>query len=155
VIHRALELRRERPGAVEEHRRKLEADVRQLQADIARYAEAVKRAPDLEELLEAMRTSKRRLRDAQAHLEHLDGLARGGATSGDDRVELVKRIAEWDAALGRHPVQVRQILRKLIDGRVRLTPREGEPGRFDCVFLATYGRLFAGIAGVQAMVPPG
>ncbi len=64
------------------------------------------------------------------------------------------RIRDWDAALGRHPSQSRQIFRKPIEGRVRLTPRQGEPGRFDWVFRATSGRLFAGIAGVQAMVPP-
>ena len=53
-------------------------------------------------------------------------------------------------------MQARQILRKLITGRLRMVPEIRPDGRFyRWTGQASYGRLLAGLIGVQGLVPPG
>ena len=57
--------------------------------------------------------------------------------------------------LHRHPVQARQILRKLRDGRLVFTPRQDTAGAFyEITGQATYGRLLSGLACPNSVVPP-
>ena len=52
--------------------------------------------------------------------------------------------------------QARQILRKLIAGRLTMTPKIDADGRrYEWSGRATYGRLFAGLLHVQNVVPRG
>ena len=54
------------------------------------------------------------------------------------------------------PVRARQILRKVITGRLRMVPEVRDDGRFyRWTGQASYGRLLAGPIGVQGLVPPG
>lgn len=65
-------------------------------------------------------------------------------------------LTDWQGLLEGEPAQARQILRKLLEGRVVMRPRVDGSGRFyDWCVTATYGRLLTGIVGVTAMVPPG
>lgn len=67
--------------------------------------------------------------------------------------ELAARLTDWQTVLQGQPVLARQILRKLPVGRLRLTPQPG------CAYAwtgqASYGRLLAGLIGVQSWVPSG
>jgi hypothetical protein len=72
----------------------------------------------------ALRAVEQQRADVLAQLEHLDGLARAGTPWGEDvRSEIRRRMTEWRAMLLRHPGEARQILRKLIVGRLTMTPR--------------------------------
>jgi len=72
------------------------------------------------------------------------------------RAKLRARLSEWDGLLSREPVVARQIFRKLIDGRLKMTPRITPEGRFyDVEGRATYGRLLEGVISVVGLVPPG
>jgi hypothetical protein len=68
--------------------------------------------------------------------------------NGEAQGDLARRGRHWRTLAARNVSQGRQILRKLLSGRVRLTPREG--GRFD-LSGADYGKLFSGIPLATAM----
>ena len=58
--------------------------------------------------------------------------------------------------LASEPVIALQILRKLLDGRLTLTPKVTPAGRFyEVTGRATYGRILDGVLRVQSVVPPG
>lgn len=108
--------------------------------------------------LDQHRQSLRRERaDVNAQLEHLDGLSRAAVTWGDEvRSEIRRRLTDWSALIGRQPAVARQVLRKLIDGRLTMTPKVTTEGRwYEVNGRASYGPLFAEITRVQGMVPPG
>ena len=93
--------------------------------------------------------SLKQIMDAGVRVAHGNLAAQGGG-----------RLAEWRAMLDRQPIQPRQILRKLLEGRFTLTPRKDATGRsYDYAGQASYGRLLTGIVVVRAdrelVVPPG
>jgi len=72
------------------------------------------------------------------------------------RRELHELLTDWQGLIEGEPAQARQILRKLLEGRVVMQPRFDGTGRFyDWSVNATYGRLLAGVVGVTMIVPPG
>lgn len=155
VITRALDLRA-RPGDLAERRERLHAELRRVETELARFAEAVGAGEPLRSLLDAMKARERRRAELQAQLEHLDGLGRSARNPADMMHELSQRLTDWHGVLERHPVQARQLLRKLLDGRLILTPRIDETGRwYEVTGRAVYGRLLSGIVSVVGVVPPG
>jgi hypothetical protein len=65
-------------------------------------------------------------------------------------------LADWRGILEGNPVQARQIPRKLLVGRLTLSPTVREDGRYhEIAGKVSYGRLLTGIIGVQGLVPPG
>ena len=71
---------------------------------------------------------------------------------------LRETLEDWRGALRRHVPQARQILRKLLVGKLAMTPvREGRKGAFDFRGEASRGRLLTGLAGFPHTVasPPG
>ena len=70
------------------------------------------------------------------------------------RDKLRTRLTEWHGFLGRQPEVARQILRKLLVGRLVLTP-DAEAHTYTVQGRATYGRLLEGILRVGGLVPPG
>ena len=70
-------------------------------------------------------------RDIDTELTSLEGLTRVDARNVVSLpAELNKRLSEWKGLLGRHPAQARQIARKLVEGRLTLTPLQDDRGRF-------------------------
>ena len=69
------------------------------------------------------------------------------------REDLGARLDDWQGLLERQPIQARQILRKLLVGRLSFEPFEDAAGRgYHIRGQATYGRL---LSGVVSVVPPG
>lgn len=91
--------------------------------------------------------------------EHLEGLERAAVTW--DRTKFAESLRgsleDWRGILEGNPVQARQILRKLLIGRLTLSPTVREDGRYyEIAGQVSYGRLLTGIIGVvQGLVPPG
>jgi hypothetical protein len=82
-------------------------------------------------------------------LEHLDGLTVGSV----DPAELHRRLTDWQGLLERQPLQGRQILRKLLAGRLVFWPFDKAKGvGYEIRGQATYGRL---LSGVISVVPRG
>jgi hypothetical protein len=104
-------------------------------------------------LVTALKDRERRRADLLAQVEHLDGLAKAPTWGADVRAEIRRRLEDWRGLLVREPEVARQILRKLIDGRLTMTAKIINGGRFyEITGQATYGRLFEGV--VVNMVAP-
>ena len=86
-----------------------------------------------------------------AQLDHLDQLTSLAAQNGT-RIEraLAERVADVKSALGRHVPQTRQILRKLIPGRIVCTPFDDARGRGGYALSAT--GTYAGLLGAPLIV---
>ena len=70
---------------------------------------------------------------------------------------ILASLADWQGLLRSAPVQGRQILRKVLVGRLTLTPRtEGTERYYEYAGEATLGRLLGGMIGSRAtaMVTP-
>jgi hypothetical protein len=64
-----------------------------------------------------------------------------------------QRLTDWQGLLERQPLQARQILKKLVEGRLIFDPFDDEAGiGYRIRGQATYGRL---LSGVISVVPPG
>lgn len=108
-------------------------------------------------LLAAIRTKDRRRADVVAGLATLDHVASmGGPELAGLHDTLQAHLADWQGLLRSAPVQGRQILRKLLVGRLTLTPRtEGAERYYEYAGEATLGRLLSGaLGGAKAMVTP-
>jgi hypothetical protein len=160
VVPRAIELHTASPGDTEAQQHALRAEVRGLDRELTEFTRAVAAgASDIPALVAAMRATQRRRDEAAARLEHLDGLDRAAA-DWDRRGlagELQARLREWQHVLVGQPVQGRQILQRLLVGRLVVTSQEDARGRATAhawAGEASYGRLLAGIVGVQAVGGP-
>src|SRR5262245_10308168 len=64
------------------------------------------------------------------------------------------RDPDWQGLLERQPIQARQLLRKLLTGRLIYTPHEATTGNFyELTGQASYGKLLSGIAGQLRWCP--
>ncbi len=60
------------------------------------------------------------------------------------------RLDEWREILGEQPAKARQIVGKLLDGRLTFTPGEDEQGRlYRFEGRGAVGRLLAGVLGTR------
>jgi len=156
VLGRALEL--ERAPEEPDRRAAVVDELARLEREIARFTEAVAQGGSLPSILTALQAREQRRRELQAQLEHQEGLglAARAFDSKAVRRELHELLTDWQGLLEGEPAQARQILRKLLEGRVAMQPRVDSGGRFyDWSVNATYGRLLAGVVGVTVMVPRG
>jgi hypothetical protein len=129
-----------------------------IEREIGRYTEAIAQGGSLPSILDALQARERRRADLLAQLEHQDGLGRAvrAIDSKGVRRQLRELLTDSQGLLEGEPAQARQILRKLLEGRVVLTPRiSGRERTYEWTATATYGRILTGVVGVTAMVPPG
>jgi RecC C-terminal domain len=125
------------------------AELADVEARIRRLTEAIQMGGALAPLVADLKalTSRR---------EHLVGRLNGERRVGvaDLRAleaELRGYLAEWVEMLHRNPQQSRQMLRKLIDGRIIVHPREESA---ELEFRCSLGKLIAGLDVPKAMVTP-
>jgi hypothetical protein len=154
VVTRTIELARLEPDDHAEQRLRLTSEAERLLSEIARLTEAIATGAGSTSLGEAVASRERQRRDVLARLEHLDGLSRAPEWGDGIRVKLRARLLEWQGFLARQPEVARQILRKLIVGRLVLTP-DAEAHTYTVQGRASYGRLLDGIIRVGGLVPPG
>ncbi len=134
-------------------RKRLEAALATIEAELARLASAVAAGGPLQALVAAIQERERQREAACQRIAALDALGEVGLLD-RKRLErdLRKKLDDWKALLLKHVQSARQILVKLLEGRLRFTPnREGY------AFEGT-GRLeplLMGAVGSKALVPPG
>jgi hypothetical protein len=131
-------------------REALESRVRLLEAELRNLTNALAGGAHLASVQGAIEARERERGELLAQLEHLDGMAR---LSAPDPEALRRRLTDWQGLLEREPVQARQILKKLLEGRLAFAPfdKAGDVG-YQIRGQATYGRL---LSGVISVVPPG
>lgn len=155
VVTRTIELARLEPDDHAQRRDRLTGEAARLAEEIGRLTEAVATGGrDIPSLVAALKDRERQRADTLARLEHLDGLSRAPEWADGIRDTLRARLIEWHGFLGRQPEIARQILRKLLVGRLVLTP-DPQTRTYTVQGRATYGRLLEGIIRVGGLVPPG
>jgi hypothetical protein len=149
ALVQALEILRPSTEANDQRRAELESERTKLDQEIARLTEAVAAGEAMVPLLAAIRTKDRRRADVAAELATLDRVAAmGGPELAALHDTLQGHLSDWQGLLRAAPVQGRQILRKLLVGRVTFTPRtEGTERYYEYVGEATLGRLLGGVIG--------
>ena len=117
--------------------------------------EAIAAGESLASVREALKARERRRGDLTAKLEHLDGLAklpRLDPTALTD--ELRDRLTDWQGLLTAEPVKARQVLRKLLVGRLVFHP-DPDRGLYTFEGKASYGKLVAGTVLQNVWCPRG
>lgn len=139
AIETAIKRYTGRPNDIAAQRAALEAEVRRLDGEISRLVDALASGDPLPSVQDAIRARERRRADARARLEHLDGMARmPRLNTAALTKELNQRLTEWQELLKAAPVKSRQILRKLIAGRLTFKP-DPQHGLYTFNGFATYG----------------
>ena len=156
VIEAALERALEQlasPVDVAGQRKTLQAQLEKVEADLAQLAEAVTEGGTLKTLLTAIKQREERRDRIAADLASLDKLSRVGDVDREQlRANLRQRLDDWRGLLRRHVPQARQILRKLVDGRLTFTPKTDH---YEFVGQWTLGKLMSGLVDLpQGMASP-
>jgi hypothetical protein len=127
VLTAALEeaLRQLRPQE-ETHvnrRAELDQELSRISGELGRLTQSIVAGGDLRSLTEAMKDCERRRAQLERELHGLDELAQVRRVDvGDLTRELRDILGDWRALLAKHTPQARQILRKLLDGRLTFRP---------------------------------
>ena len=127
-----------------------------LEDELARLAAAVATGGEVRALLAAMKDRETRCEQIQRQLAALEGL---GKLQKLDRHRLERELkaclADWQGLLSRHVSQTRQILRKLLVGRIRFTPKiEAGERMWEFAGQGVLDRLLAGNLFPKALVSP-
>jgi site-specific DNA recombinase len=120
-------VRRLRPEAAAAERDSLRTALRQLEGQLANLSAAVAAGGgDTVTLVQAIKDRERQGAHLQRAVADLDALVAVAALDAADlRRRLTPKLADWQGLLARHPQQARQIVAKLLDGRLTFTPRFG------------------------------
>ena len=141
----------------EQRRESLVAEHSRLEAELGRLTEAIVAGGDAATLVAAIRTREKRRADVVAALATLGQVRQMDAHQLTAlRADFRERLSDWRSLLRRQPIQGRQILRKLLVGRLTLTPAEADGRRvYEYRGEATLGRLLAGaVPSALGMVTP-
>ena len=116
-------------AAAADRRKALLPELARLETELQRYAEAIGAGDPLPAILVAMRTRERGPHELNAQLAAVAVDTAPSATLAAIYRELSSRLTDWQGLLARHPERSRDILRKLLVGRLILTPRELDGAR--------------------------
>jgi hypothetical protein len=123
-----------------------------IRTTLLRYVTAIGVAGEVEAVARALQEGEQRrmrlVRDLAA-LDQTGPLSTGEA----NRIEreLRARMRNWRQLLGRHTTLSRQIVMRLVHGRIGWTPRRDE-GVYAFAGAATFGQLLSGVVATQGMV---
>ncbi len=147
AITRAVALVRSDPAEAESERRALTDELATVEREIERLTAAVVAGGELAPLVEALKAREQRRDALQGRIAGLDSRLRAGDIDAHRLADKARgRLREWRAVLGEQPVKARQIVGKLLDGRLTFTPGEDERGRlYRFEGRGALGRLLAGV----------
>ncbi len=134
--------------AIEATRAALDAELRRAEAERQRFIDAVAKAGDLDVIVKALRERDQRCAELQRDLAALNGTQRLRPAD-VQRIEraLRKKLADWRTTLRRQAPLARQVLLRLIDGRLTFTP-DARQRIYTFTGTATLGHVLEGL------VPP-
>jgi hypothetical protein len=155
VLAKTLARYRDTPDTAAAERAGLTRELARVTAELTRLTDALAVGEALEALRAGLVTRTRRQAELQAQLARLDGLERAAVVAPATlTATIAARLTDWQGGLKRHPAQARQILRKLLVGRLAFTPRQDETGAwYEFSGHASYGLLLAGVAGLKEWCP--
>jgi hypothetical protein len=131
----------------------LQAELTVLEQELARLTAAVAQGGNLKPLLDGIQAREQRRRTIQTEVAGLEGLRPVSARDLQDiQRDVEVRLADWRGLLRRQVAQSRQILKKLIVGRIVF--RQREDGVYEFSGQASLGRVLAGVICTKAGVAP-
>jgi hypothetical protein len=137
---------------------RLRQDLARLERECTSLVRVLATGEALPSVLAALRDRERQRAALEAELAAMRGLATA-ARERDPRglrAEVRGWLRDWQGLLEGEPAQARQVLRKLLVGRLVWTPERDATGtRYTYRTEVSYARVLAGIVGVNGMVPPG
>lgn len=145
AIEDALNYLRPQVGALATRRQTLAADLRRVDAELQRLADAVAQGGQLQSLLKTIEERERSRAEIQDQIAALVGLENISKTD-VQRIEndLKTRVREWRELLGRQIPIARQIVGKLIgEHRIEFVPQP--TGEWTFSGQATLGKLLSGV----------
>ncbi len=132
----------------EAKRKALTQELKSVGDELTRLSNAIAAGAEVSSLLDAIKQREQRRTALQDELATL--IANEPIVQVDlpqIQGELHKRLDDWRGLLTRHIAQARQILRKLLVGRLTFTPKEDANGKYyEFSGQGTLGRLLEGIA---------
>jgi Recombinase zinc beta ribbon domain len=137
------------PGArqLDARHEALEQQVCRTDAECRRLAEAIRLGGDLPALVQEMKDAEARRAGLRRQLAELDGLAEVAQLDVPRlQRDLAARLTDWQGLLGRQPAQARQVLKKLLQGKLIFTPIEDGTG-FVFEGKGTLEPVLAGVVG--------
>lgn len=149
VVTRALEIAvrqiQDLQEDPEQRRESLTKELRGLETELARFTQAIASGGSLPTIVSAIQEREARRQKVQTELALLDGTPINRFDAKQVEAELRRYLDDFIGLAIRHPAQSRQILRKLLNNRIRLS--RGADGR--CCFEgeAAIGRVINGLAG--------
>ena len=157
AISRAVEQLENRPAEHDETD-VVRAELTQVEAEIQRLAEAVASGANIPAMVETIKDRERRRKALSGRLAALEAARQRGPGGNRDAMlaDLRARLDDWQGLFGRHVGQTRQLLRKLLVGRLTITPDVSESGRIARITGAgTLEPLLRGVAPKLVVGPPG
>lgn len=138
-------------------RDELQAELTKVDGELARYADAIATAGQLDAIVAAMKEREARRTHLEAELAKLGSRADIAALDAA-RVSsnLRERLTDWQGLLQGQPVEARQILKRLLVGRLVFTPREDENGQYyESAGQGSISELLSGVVLPKVWWPQG
>mgnify|MGYP002019256136 CR=1 FL=1 len=141
----------------EQRQAALQQDIDRLRVELARLVEAVAQGGDSCSLMAEIQQREAQQQDLHAQLSGIANRHLETWRSKDSvRDDLEQRIHEWRGLLRRRAVQGRQILSKLIEGRLLMTPHADQtPAYYEFEGIGTLTGLLSGIVPHNVASPRG
>jgi hypothetical protein len=134
-------------------RHALETALAMAETSLARLTEAVTAGGAVATLVQAIRDQERRQQTLRAELADLDRPRVVPLSVGHMKAMLQTKADEWRALLRKHAPIARQMVRKLVEGRIVFTP-DREARRYTFLVTGTLANFFSGIVCPQAVASP-
>jgi hypothetical protein len=134
-------------------RHALETAITQTEAALARLTQAVAEGGSVATLVQAIRDQERRQQTLRAELADLDRPRVVPLAIAQLKAVIREKSQEWQALLRKHAPIARQMVRKLVEGRIVFTP-DREARRYRFTMPGTLANFFSAIVCPQAMASP-
>ena len=134
-------------------RHALETALAHAETALARLTEAVTAGGPVATLVQAIRDQERRHQTLRAELADLDRPRVVPLSVGHLKAMLQTKADEWRGLLRKHAPIARQMVRKLVEGRIVFTP-DPEARRYTFLAMGTLANFFSGIVCPQAVASP-
>ncbi len=154
AIQEAIDRLRPSDEAAARQRQQIERELATVEQTLTRLVAAIEAGGDVPSLVKAIREREQAKAEFQAQLTSLSGLERIQTWDPQQlRRDLTKRLTQWQGLLTRHVAQTRQILRKLLVGRLRFT-FDAEAQTCEFTGQGMFDPILAGMLGPKALVSP-
>ena len=130
----------------------LRDDLRRLDSELTRLTSALATGADLTSVVTAIRDREREKASVEQRLSALEQVGKLPDLNRDELEQVLRdRLDDWRGLLGRHIGQARQILRKLLVGRLVVTP-EGDHA--EVTGTGSLGPFLSGVLLPKGMASP-